>query len=122
MSTQKRIFSLLLSFVMIFSIITSAGITSFASDKPSFVFDVSDAYVGEEVEIKVSATDIIGLTAADLIFEYDQEAHLRQVAEEKMAEGYREGKIAGILDILAELGSVPDDVIRRIQSEKTFQY
>ena len=56
------------------------------------------------------------------IFEYDREAHLRQVAEEKMAEGYREGKIAGILDILAELGSVPDDVIRRIQSEKTFQY
>ena len=52
------------------------------------------------------------------IFEYDREAHLRQVAEETMAEGYREGKIAGILDILAELGSVPDDVIRRIQSEK----
>ena len=56
------------------------------------------------------------------IFEYDREAHLRQVAKENRAdgweEGHREGKIEGILDLLAELGSVPDDVTRRIQSEE----
>lgn len=60
------------------------------------------------------------------IFEYDQEEHLRQVAEENRAEGWEkgrqvglcEGKIAGILDLLAEYGPVPEAVSQRIQSEE----
>ena len=75
------------------------------------------------------------------IFEYNQEAHLRQVAEENRADGWeegrktghregkieghregkreglREGKISGIIELLAELGPIPEDVSLRIQSE-----
>lgn len=68
------------------------------------------------------------------IFEYDQEKHFRQIAEENRAdgweegrktghregkiEGHREGKISGIIELLAELSPIPDEVSLRIQSEK----
>jgi hypothetical protein len=68
------------------------------------------------------------------IFEYDQEKHFRQIAEENRAdgweegrktghregkiEGHREGKISGIMELLAELSPIPDEVSLRIQSEK----
>ena len=60
------------------------------------------------------------------IFEYDREAHLRQVAKESRADGWeegrktghREGKISGIIELLAELSPIPDEVSLRIQSEK----
>ena len=63
------------------------------------------------------------------IFEYNQEAHLRQVAEENRADGWeegrktghREGKIAGIIEILTELGPIPEDVSLRIQSESDLE-
>ncbi len=59
------------------------------------------------------------------IFEYNQKEHLRQVAEENHAmgwekgriAGHREGKIAGIFELLSEHGPVPDEVSQRIQSE-----
>jgi len=60
------------------------------------------------------------------IFEYDQEKHFRQIAEENRADGWeegrktghREGKISGIIELLAEFGPIPDEVSLRIQSEK----
>lgn len=60
------------------------------------------------------------------IFEYDQEKHFRQIAEENRAAGWeegrktghREGKISGIIELLAELSPIPDEVSLRIQSEK----
>ena len=73
MSTQKRFVSFLLAFVMIFSIISSAGISAFAASSPSFKFEVGNFSVGQEVEIKVSLADIQGLEYAVFDFFYDPE-------------------------------------------------
>lgn len=50
------------------------------------------------------------------IFEYDEEKHMRQTREEGKMEGIREGKTEAILELLEELGDIPEelrDVVRR---------
>ncbi len=54
------------------------------------------------------------------IFEYNQEAHMKCVRQESFAEGKAEGKVEGkaedILDLLTDLGLVPDEVRERIMN------
>ncbi len=50
------------------------------------------------------------------IFEYDKEKHMRQTREEGKIEGKIEGKTESILELLEELGDIPErlqDVVRR---------
>lgn len=48
------------------------------------------------------------------IFEYNQEAHMKCVRQESFAEGKAEGKAEDILDLLSDLGIVPDGVREKI--------
>ncbi len=50
------------------------------------------------------------------IFEYDEEKHMRQTREEGKMEGRIEGRKEDILELLEELGDIPEelqDVVRR---------
>lgn len=48
------------------------------------------------------------------IFEYNQEAHMKCVRQESFAEGKAEGKAEDILELLGEIGEVPDEIRERI--------
>lgn len=50
------------------------------------------------------------------IFEYNQEAHMKCVRQESFAEGKAEGKAEDILELLRELGVVPDEIQEKILS------
>ncbi len=48
------------------------------------------------------------------IFEYNQEAHMKCVRQESFAEGKAEGKTEDILELLSELGEVPNEICEKI--------
>lgn len=48
------------------------------------------------------------------IFEYNQEAHMKCVRQESFAEGKAEGKAEDILELLGEIGEVPDEIREKI--------
>lgn len=48
------------------------------------------------------------------IFEYNQEAHMKCVRQESFAEGKAEGKAEDILELLGEIGEVPNEIREKI--------
>ena len=44
------------------------------------------------------------------IFEYNQEAHMKCVRQESFAEGKAEGKAEDVLELLSDLGPVPNEI------------
>lgn len=52
------------------------------------------------------------------IFEYDEEKHMRLVREEGYMDGLTRGKTEAILELLTELGTVPEGIIQNIKTEK----
>ncbi len=55
------------------------------------------------------------------IFEYDEELHERTLIEEGIERGRVEGKAESILELLEELGRIPEDLRQRILSEKNLE-
>lgn len=51
------------------------------------------------------------------IFEYNEEAHMKCVRQE----GYMEGKAEAILELLEELGDVPEELRARVFNERDLQ-
>ena len=51
------------------------------------------------------------------IYEYDEELHMRQTREE----GYEEGTAGAILEILSELGNIPDKLQESIMKRKNIE-
>ena len=52
------------------------------------------------------------------IFEYDEEAHLKNVFEEGKAEGIAEGKAEAVIELLEDYGTVSKDIMERIHAER----
>lgn len=55
------------------------------------------------------------------IFEYDEELHKRTLREEGYEEGLKRGKAESILELLEELGSISEDLRKKILSEKSLE-
>lgn len=55
------------------------------------------------------------------IFEYNEEAHMKCVRQEGYMEGKAEGKAEAILELLEELGDVPEELRARVFNEKDLQ-
>ncbi len=55
------------------------------------------------------------------IFEYNQEAHMKSVRQEGYEEGKAEGKAEAIIELLEDLGNIPEEIQEKIFFEKDLQ-